>query len=89
MALELMVVYYVRKLSGSRWQQKENGTAFYSFTKHFLAGISHIFLTLDHFHTALGPKPIWSLKISMLILRLGKLAFKYYAPHKWNNPLVK
>lgn len=57
------------------WQLlAENSTVVHLFTKHFLAnflGISHVFLTIDHFHTALSPKTIWSWKIIMLVLRLG------------------
>lgn len=47
-------------------------------TKHLLVnflGISHVFLTIDHFHTALGPRTIWSSKIILQVLRLANCLF--------------
>ncbi len=41
--------------------------------------MSHVFLTIDHFHTALGPKTTLVLENHHVSKETGKMVLKYYA----------
>lgn len=78
---------WLMAISPALWEEwEENCTAFYLFTKHFLVnflGIAHVFLTIDYFHTTSQEHLV--LENHHVCTEIGKLALKYYAPHKWNN----
>ena len=45
----------------------------------------YVFLTIDHCHIVLGPKDYSVLKDHHVSTDIGKLSFKYFPPHNWNN----